>query len=41
MTTLGNTEKLILVTKINDKVVECSTNMDEKTKEAFRKVFEC
>ena len=36
MTTLGNTEKLILVTKINDKVVECSTNMDEKTKESFR-----
>ena len=36
MTTLGNIEKLILVTKINDKVVECSTNMDEKTKEAFR-----
>ena len=35
MTTLGNIEKLILVTKINDKVVECSTNMDEKTKEAF------
>ena len=38
MTTLGNTEKLILVTKINDKVVECSTNLDEKTKEAFRKL---
>ncbi len=36
MTTLGNIEKLILVTKINEKVVECSTNMDEKTKEAFR-----
>ena len=36
MTTLGNIEKLILVTKIKEKVVECSTNMDEKTKEAFR-----
>lgn len=36
MTILGNIEKLILVTKINDKVVDASTNMDEKTKEAFK-----
>ncbi|KQS88781.1 hypothetical protein ASG21_16705 [Chryseobacterium sp. Leaf394] len=36
MTTLGNIEKLILVTKINDKVVDGSTIMDEKTKEAFK-----
>lgn len=36
MTTFGNIEKLILVTKINDKVVDGSTIMDEKTKEAFK-----
>lgn len=36
MTTLGNLEKLILTTKINDKVVDSSTIMDEKTKEAFK-----
>lgn len=36
MTTLGNIEKLILTTKINDKVVDSSTIMDEKTKEAFK-----
>ncbi|WP_157844540.1 hypothetical protein [Chryseobacterium sp. Leaf394] len=33
---MGNIEKLILVTKINDKVVDGSTIMDEKTKEAFK-----
>jgi len=36
MTTLGNIDKLILTTKINDKVVDGSTIMDEKTKEAFK-----
>jgi hypothetical protein len=36
MTTLGNIDKLILTTKINDKVVDRSTIMDEKTKEAFK-----
>lgn len=36
MTTLGNLDKLILTTKINDKVVDSSTIMDEKTKEAFK-----
>ena len=36
MTTLGNIDKLILATKINDKVVDKSTIMDEKTKEAFK-----
>jgi hypothetical protein len=36
MTTFGNIEKLILVTKINDKVIDGSTIMDEKTKEAFK-----
>lgn len=36
MTTLGNLEKLILTTKINDKVVDSSTIIDEKTKEAFK-----
>ena len=33
---MGNIEKLILVTKINDKVIDGSTIMDEKTKEAFK-----
>lgn len=36
MTTLRNIDKLILTTKINDKVVDGSTIMDEKTKEAFK-----
>jgi hypothetical protein len=36
MTALGNIEKLILTTVINDKVVDSSTIMDEKTKEAFK-----
>lgn len=36
MTTLGNIEKLILTTKINDKVVDSSTILDEKSKEAFK-----
>lgn len=36
MTTLEKLEKLILTTKINDKVVDNSTIMDEKTKEAFK-----
>mgnify|MGYP006052132959 FL=1 len=36
MTTLGNIEKLILTTKISDKVIEGSTIIDEKTKEAFK-----
>jgi hypothetical protein len=36
MTTFGNIDKLILTTKINDKVVDGSTIMDEKTKEAFK-----
>lgn len=36
MTTLGNVEKLILTTKINDNVVDSSTILDEKTKEAFK-----
>jgi len=36
MTTFGDVEKLILTTKINDKVVDSSTIMDEKTKEAFK-----
>ncbi len=38
MTTLGNIEKLILTTRINDKVVDGSTILDDKTKEAFRNV---
>lgn len=36
MTTLENIEKLILATKINDKIVDGSTIMDDKTKKAFR-----
>lgn len=36
MTTLGNVEKLILATKINDNVVDSSTILDEKTKKAFK-----
>ena len=36
MTTLENLEKLILTTKIIDKVVDDSTIMDENTKEAFK-----
>jgi hypothetical protein len=36
MTTLGNIEKLILTTEINDKVVDNSTTMEKKTKEAFK-----
>ncbi len=35
MTTIGNTEKLILTTKINDKIVESSNIMDNNTKVAF------
>lgn len=35
MTTLGNTEKLILTTKINDKIVDSSVIMDDNTKVAF------
>lgn len=35
MTNLRNTEKLILTTKITDKIVRNSTIMDDKTKEAF------
>jgi hypothetical protein len=35
MTTLGNTEKLALTTKINDKIVDSSVIMDDNTKEAF------
>jgi hypothetical protein len=35
MTTLGNTEKLILATKINDQIVHSSVIMDDNTKEAF------
>ena len=38
MISLGNIEKLILTTKINDKVVDSSTIMDEKTKEAFKNI---
>ena len=36
MTTLRNIEKLIFATKINDKVVDGSSIMDEKPKEAFK-----
>lgn len=36
MTTLKNIDKLIWTTKINDKVVDRSTIMDEKTKEASK-----
>lgn len=36
MTTLQNIDKLILITRINDKVVDRSTIMDKKTKEAFK-----
>lgn len=36
MTTLGNIEKLILTTKINDKVVDSSNILDEKSKAAFK-----
>lgn len=36
MTTLQDIEKLILTTVINDKVVDCSIIMDEKTKNAFK-----
>ncbi len=36
MTTLENTAKLILTTIINDNVVDGSSIMDEKTKEAFK-----
>lgn len=36
MTPLGNVEKLILTTKILDKVVDSSAIFDEKTKEAFK-----
>ncbi len=36
MTPLGNIEKLILTTIINDKVVDNSAILDEKTKEAFK-----
>ncbi len=35
MTILGNTEKLALTTKINDKIIGSSVIMDDNTKEAF------
>jgi hypothetical protein len=35
MTILGNTEKLALTTKINDKIIISSVIMDDNTKEAF------
>ncbi|MCL9805865.1 hypothetical protein NAT51_10050 [Flavobacterium amniphilum] len=36
ITTLVNIEKLILTIKINDRVIDGSTILDEKTKEAFK-----
>jgi hypothetical protein len=36
MKTLGNIKKLILATEINDRVIESSNHLDDRTKQAFK-----